>query len=150
MDLSVNDEKNINKSRKIRLSSWSCKDTIFLMRLANSKLKNKWTTISKILGNKTASQCHYHYKKIKSQKSYIQEETWDILNDDKVIEYFKNCKNLKERNTNDLEFKKMNFFGVYNDSTSILKPNNTHLKNDGILTLTDSNNEDGNFLFYFR
>lgn len=143
MDLSLHDE---NK-RKIRLSRWTYTDTIFLMKLANSKLKNKWTTISKILGNKTASQCHYHYKKIKSQKLLNVEED-DILNDEKVIEYFKNCRNLKEKKAK----AKAKALALANDqlvfeNTSLCKhegeceKNNiqqSQIKKDAFITLTES------------
>ena len=47
---------------------WSKEEDILLIKLSQSKLKNKWKKISKIIGTKTASQCTYRLKILSDTK----------------------------------------------------------------------------------
>jgi len=47
---------------------WSKEEDMLLIKLSQSKLRNKWKKISKIIGTKTASQCTYRLKVLSDTK----------------------------------------------------------------------------------
>jgi hypothetical protein len=59
----INDER-----RKLPSSIWTKEEDILLLKLSQSKLKNKWKKISKLINTKTASQCTYRLKLLSQSK----------------------------------------------------------------------------------
>jgi len=66
---------------KLPSSIWTKQEDILLLKLSQSKLKSKWKKISKIIGNKTSSQCSYRFKHLSQSKIDPESpETSEMLN----------------------------------------------------------------------
>lgn len=59
---------NHDERRKQTSSIWSKEEDIMLLKLSQSKLKNKWKKIAKIIKTKTATQCSYRLKILSQTK----------------------------------------------------------------------------------
>ncbi len=59
----VNDER-----RKLSSSIWTKEEDILLLKLSQSKLKNRWKKISKLIGTKCQRQCSYRMKFLSQTK----------------------------------------------------------------------------------
>jgi hypothetical protein len=72
----VNKRENIVKEEDIEegeddpqwTKAWNGDEDTMLIKLCKSKLKNKWTSIAKIISTKSPSQCIYRYSKLKRTK----------------------------------------------------------------------------------
>jgi hypothetical protein len=96
---------NLLAPKKIKICrKWTSEEDSLLIRLCNSKLKNKWKSIAYIIGNKISSQCSYRYTKLK--KDGITEKfNDDILLTDNNIKQL-----LRKKKTNRIKFIKNNNF----------------------------------------
>lgn len=137
-------EESINsKTFKIKKNiNWTSHEDWLLKILSQSKLKNKWKTISKIIGTKTVSQCIYRLKKI-SSKMLTGNALTNIFNEVKNPNY--DIENVKDMIISEY-FQKTNLMGVKSkySSSSIskesFKKKTKMLKNLEINTDLDNNN----------
>lgn len=122
-----------NKLRSMTTSQkWTKEESKLLLSLANSNLNKKWKKISSIIGNKSAYQCSYKYKKIVKYKKHLSLDNEDILMknskvseiikklDKKKIKPIRKFLNYKDLNsTLPLTIKSDKRFNKYKEITSI-------------------------------
>lgn len=87
----VNDDR-----RKLHSSMWTKAENILLLKLSQSKIKNKWKKISKHIGTKTASQCIYRLKMLSQTKIDPDSPETSVILSAKVESIEKNNKENNE------------------------------------------------------
>jgi len=77
--------KDVRKRRN-RQINWTEKEEEILFSLGKKNMKKKWSNISKLLLNKTPSQCYYHFNSCNPQ---IKRRNWTNDEDKKILNFYK-------------------------------------------------------------
>lgn len=74
----------MSKKRRKKIL-WNIKDEEILFKIGKQSMKKKWNIISKILKDKTPSQCYYHFN---SRNPKIKRKNWSSEEDQKISQLF--------------------------------------------------------------
>lgn len=87
----VDAKKKDKEEGKEKKHLWSKEEDKMLIKLCNSKIQKKWKKIAEIIGTKSATQCAYHYSKLKKKKVIKKrKQKEDVLfTDEKVGQFFR-------------------------------------------------------------
>ena len=139
--LKLKEESFNNKTFKIKKNiNWTSHEDWLLKILSQSKLKNKWKTISKIIGTKSISQCIYRLKKI-SSKVLTGNTLTNIFNEVKNPNY--DIENVKDMIISEY-FQKSNLMGIKSKLSSSSISKDSFKKKKNLVKRIDLNQDIGN------